>query len=74
MPHDPIALAQKLIQFPTVTPIDAGIVDYLIDYLKKYGFDCHKLVFEDVTNLYARFGTEGPHICFAGHTLSLIHI
>jgi succinyl-diaminopimelate desuccinylase len=68
MPHDPIVLAQKLIQFPTVTPIDAGIVDYLIGYLKKYGFDCHKLVFEDVTNLYARFGTEGPNICFAGHT------
>jgi succinyl-diaminopimelate desuccinylase len=68
MKHDPIILAQKLIQFPTVTPVDAGIVDYLIELFSLSGFDCKKLVFEDVTNLYARFGTEGPNIFFAGHT------
>lgn len=68
MPKHVIELAQKLIKFPTVTPIDAGIIDYLSSYLKKYNFNCHKLVFEDVTNLYARFGTSEPNICFAGHT------
>ncbi len=68
MKHDPVILAQKLIQFPTITPIDAGIVDYLSNLLTQYKFECKKLVYEDVTNLYARFGTEGPNICFAGHT------
>ena len=68
MKHDPISLAQKLIQFPSVTPIDAGIIDYLSSLLEPYNFDCKKLVYEDVTNLYARFGVEGPNLCFAGHT------
>ena len=37
------------------------------------GFRCTRLPFEEtgtapVDNLYARLGTQGPHICFAGHT------
>ncbi len=68
MNQDPLALAQKLIQFPSVTPIDAGIIDFLTSYLEPYGFECTKLVFEDVTNLYARYGSSGPNFCFAGHT------
>lgn len=66
--RDPILLAQKLISFPTVTPIDAGIVDFLISQLEPLGFKCEKLVFEDVTNLYARYGEQCPNFCFAGHT------
>ena len=68
MNQDPLILAQRLIKFPSITPIDAGIIDFLISYLKPYGFECSKLVFEDVTNLYARFGSSGPNFCFAGHT------
>lgn len=68
MHADPIVLAQKLIRFKTITPIDDGIVDFLIDYLSPYGFYCKKLVFKDVTNFYARFGNAGPNFCFAGHT------
>lgn len=65
---DPIVLTQKLISFKSITPIDDGIVDFLIEYLSPYGFDCKKLVFKDVTNLYARYGKDGPNFCFAGHT------
>ena len=61
-------LSSKLISFPSVTPLDVGIVDYLITILEPLGFNCHKLVFEDVTNLYARYGTHAPNFCFAGHT------
>ena len=68
MNKDPISLAQKLIQFPSITPIDAGIVDFLCNYLAPYGFVCQKLVFGDVTNLYARYGESEPNFCFAGHT------
>ena len=68
MQTDPIILSQKLINFPTVTPIDNGIIDFLISYLEPLGFKCEKLIFEDVTNLYARFGQAQPNFCFAGHT------
>lgn len=66
--QNPILLAQKLISFPSVTPIDAGIIDFIIEYLTPFGFTCKKLVFENVTNLYARYGKEEPNFCFAGHT------
>jgi len=37
------------------------------------GFTVHRVTFSeegsaDVENLYARIGTEAPHLCFAGHT------
>lgn len=68
MSNDPIKLAQELIKFPSVTPIDAGIIDFLINHLSPFNFSCKKLIFEDVTNLYARFGVHEPNLCFAGHT------
>lgn len=66
---DVIALATKLLNFKTITPNDDGIVDFLINYLEPYGFITEKLIFADVTNLYAKFGNnKGPNFCFAGHT------
>lgn len=32
------------------------------------GFTCEKLTFGEVTNLWARRGTQAPLLCFAGHT------
>ena len=32
------------------------------------GFSCRRMKFGDIENLYARFGTEAPNLCFAGHT------
>lgn len=66
--NDPVILAQKLIQFPSITPKDAGIIDFLINYLEPHSFKCHKIISEDVVNLYARFGKSDPNFCFAGHT------
>lgn len=63
-----IEILQNLIRCPSVTPIDAGAQVYLADFLKKYGFECHHLPFENVPNLFARIGTSGPHLCYAGHT------
>jgi len=70
---DPVELTQALIQCPSVTPEDAGALGVLEDALKPLGFACHRLPFSqdgtpDVDNLYARLGTSGPHLCFAGHT------
>ena len=79
---DPVELAAQLIRCPSVTPAEAGALDLLQQVLTGLGFRCTRLPFEEtgtapVDNLYARLGTQGPHICFAGHTdvvLSLIHI
>lgn len=70
---DPVELTQALIRRPSVTPEDAGALTVLEDALKPLGFVCHRLPFRapgtpDVDNLYARLGTSGPNLCFAGHT------
>jgi succinyl-diaminopimelate desuccinylase len=70
---DSIALAQKLIRCPSVTPVDGGALDVLVAALQPLGFSCHRLRFEEsgtpgVENLYARLGTASPHFCFAGHS------
>lgn len=69
----PLALAQALIRCPSVTPDDAGALDVLESALTALGFTCHRLRFEEVgtdpvDNLYARLGTGGPNLCYAGHT------
>ena len=68
-----IKLAKELISFPSVTPKDAGAINFLSKKLKSLGFKCKILEFKDKTskpikNLYARLGTKQPNICYAGHT------
>ena len=65
---DPIALARDLIRRPSVTPLDAGAMDVLQRSLEALGFDCRRMRFNDIENLYARRGRRGRNLCFAGHT------
>lgn len=70
---DPVALAQELIRCESVTPADAGAQKLLQSVLEPLGFTCHRMTFSDqdtpdIDNLYARLGTKGPNVCFAGHT------
>ena len=67
-----LQLAKELIRFPTVTPIDAGIMKFLKNKLKILGFKTKILEFREkdskpVKNLYARLGNKGPNFCYAGH-------
>ena len=67
-----LQLAKELIRFPTVTPIDAGIMKFLEKKLKKLGFKTKILEFKEkgnapVKNLYARLGNKSPNFCYAGH-------
>ena len=68
MTLDPVALAQDLIRRPSVTPADAGAMDILQAALTQIGFNCRRMKFGEIENLYARRGTAGPNLCFAGHT------
>ena len=68
MSLDPVALAQDLIRRPSVTPADAGAMDVLQAALEAIGFNCRRMKFGEIENLYARRGLQGPNLCFAGHT------
>ena len=65
---DPVALAQALIRRPSVTPADAGAMDTLQRQLEALGFNCRRMKFGEIENLYARRGAARPNLCFAGHT------
>ena len=65
---DPLPLAQGLIRCNSVTPADGGAQDVLAEALSGLGFTVHRLRYGEIENIFARLGTAGPHICFAGHT------
>ncbi len=69
---DELKLARELIKFPSITPVDAGVMKFLEKKLKKLGFKTKILEFREkgfqpVKNLYARLGTKKPNFMFAGH-------
>jgi succinyl-diaminopimelate desuccinylase len=70
MATDPLPIARDLIRCASVTPADNGALAVLEGALAPLGFDCTRLRFGEVENLFAirRSGGNGPHLCFAGHT------
>jgi succinyl-diaminopimelate desuccinylase len=60
--------ARALIARPSVTPEDAGCLDLIASWLVPLGFQIERIDAGGVSNLWARRGTGGRLICFAGHT------
>ena len=70
---DELALSKDLISFPSITPVDAGAINFLARKLKSLGFKCKILEFKKgkgkpIKNLYAKLGNKKPNLCYAGHT------
>src|SRR5215210_2809452 len=65
---DALDLTKALIRRPSVTPADAGAMAVVEQTLKALGFACRRMKFGEIENLYARYGTAAPNLCFAGHT------
>ena len=69
---DPVAVAQRLIRAPSVTPTDAGAMDIVAAAARDAGFSVH--IFDScegqhcVKNLVARRGVGRPMLAFVGHT------
>ena len=64
---------RALLRCPSVTPAEGGALDVVQGFLEPAGFAVHRVTFSepgtpDVENLYARIGSGGPHLAFAGHT------
>ena len=70
IPTDPVALTATLVQCPSVTPAAAGALQILQSLLSEAGFDCHRVDRGKVSNLFARWGTQGHARSFGfnGHT------
>ena len=71
--YNELQLAKELMRFQSITPVDAGILNFLSRKLKSIGFKCKILEFKSknskpVKNLYARLGKSRPNFCYAGHT------
>lgn len=67
-PSPTLELTRELIGRQSVTPEDAGCLDLIAARLRALGFDCRKLPFGEVRNLWAVRGDSGPLLVFAGHT------
>ena len=70
---DSLEIARALLRCPSVTPVEGGALSLIERLLQPAGFTCHRVTMSepgtpDVENLYARFGTGAPNLCFAGHT------
>jgi len=63
-----LELAKDLIARQSNTPEDAGCQELMISRLEPLGFKIERMRFGDVDNFYARRGTTGPLLVFAGHT------
>lgn len=63
-----LALAIELIRRPSITPRDEGCQELLAAQLRSLGFTIERLRFGEVTNLWARYGSQPPLLVFAGHT------
>lgn len=66
--EETLAILKDLVGRPSITPDDAGCQELLKNALLDLGFTVEDLPFADVTNFWARRGSEGPLLCFAGHT------
>ncbi|NBP59860.1 MAG: succinyl-diaminopimelate desuccinylase [Proteobacteria bacterium] len=68
-----VSLAKDLVKCKSVTPKDDGAINVVAKNLKKLGFKCQIMEFQEkgtvkIKNLYAKIGNSSPNLCFAGHT------
>ena len=63
-----LELAQQLIARRSLTPLDEGCLPLIGARLEPLGFKLEMMSCGDVDNLWARRGSKGPVVCFAGHT------
>ncbi|WP_246658397.1 succinyl-diaminopimelate desuccinylase [Rhizobium sp. FKY42] len=64
---DAIDVLGQLIRIKSITPDGRKCLDLIADILKAYLFDVTFIKFEEVENLYATRGANGPRLLFGGH-------
>lgn len=64
---DVIELSKQLINLASVTPEGAACIDLIAKRLAALNFSIEKIPCAEATNLWARYGTTQPLLCFLGH-------
>ena len=65
---DTLRLTQDLISRASVTPVDLGCQQLMMQRLAAAGFANEPLNYGSVANFWSKRGSGGPVLCFAGHT------
>lgn len=70
MPANAVEMTRRLIECPSVTPVEGGALVYLEEVLTQAGFECFRVDRGNTSNLFARFGPKGAAktLGFNGHT------
>ncbi|MBL32696.1 MAG: succinyl-diaminopimelate desuccinylase [Gammaproteobacteria bacterium] len=63
-----IELLKNLVKIESISPKDMGCFDIIENELRDLNFNCERINYLNVENLYATIGTEGKLFCFLGHT------
>ena len=63
-----IELLQNLVKIKSISPRDMGCFDLIEKELKELGFNCKRINYLNVENLYATIGDSKKLFCFLGHT------
>lgn len=61
-------LTKELIKIESISPNDAGCFDVIEPILRNMGFESKRISYKNVENLFAVIGSDGPTLCFLGHT------
>ena len=63
-----IEFLQELLKIQSLSPRDEGCFDLIEKKLNKLEFNCKRINYKNVENLYATYGDKGKLFCFLGHT------
>ena len=63
-----IEFLQELLKIQSLSPRDEGCFDLIEEKLNKLEFNCKRINYKNVENLYATYGDKGKLFCFLGHT------
>jgi succinyl-diaminopimelate desuccinylase len=63
-----LRLARELIARRSITPEDGGCQELIAQRIEPLGFNVERIRCGEVSNLWARRGSNPPLVCFAGHT------
>ena len=63
-----IEFLRNLINIKSISPKDMGCFDLIEAELKQLNFQCERINYSNVENLYASYGKNGKLFCFLGHT------
>ena len=63
-----IEFLQDLLKIRSISSKDMGCFDLIEEELVKHDFNCERINYLNVENLYATYGNSGKLFCFLGHT------